>query len=256
MISVRTVCSGVLAIGLMSLAACSSSSGPGSSGSGGGTGSGGAGGSSAAPATGGTTVTGGVMAVGGDTLAGGSTMTGGATVVGGATVAGGSTVTAGTTAAGGITLTGGTRTTGETTVTGGFAATGGTTVTGGSAATGGTTATGGSTHADAGPACHQAGTLTAVNNGMIAWSIDGADNPTLTFCRGNTYTFAVTAPGHPFYIKTVKSSGTGNAYTNGVTGNGATSGNVTFVVPSDAPDTLFYDCAVHVAMAGTINIVN
>jgi hypothetical protein len=91
---------------------------------------------------------------------------------------------------------------------------------------------------------------------MIAWSIDGTNNPTLTFCRGSTYTFAVNAPGHPFYIKTVKSNGTGNAYTNGVTGNGTTSGNVTFVVPSDAPDTLFYDCAVHVAMAGTINIVN
>jgi hypothetical protein len=91
---------------------------------------------------------------------------------------------------------------------------------------------------------------------MTAWSIDGVDNPTLTFCRGSTYVFAVNAPGHPFYIKTVRSSGTGNAYTDGVTGNGTTSGSVTFDVPSNAPDPLFYDCAVHLAMGGTINIVN
>ena len=91
---------------------------------------------------------------------------------------------------------------------------------------------------------------------MVAWSIDGVNNPTLTFCRGSTYTFAVNAPGHPFYIKTVKSNGTGNAFTTGVTGNGTTSGDVTFVVPSGAPNTLFYDCAIHVAMAGNIDIVD
>ena len=64
-------------------------------------------------------------------------------------------------------------------------------------------------------------------------------NPTLTFCRGSTYTFSVSAPGHPFYIKTVKSIGSANAYESGVTGNGTESGNVTFVVPTNAPDTLF-----------------
>ena len=31
---------------------------------------------------------------------------------------------------------------------------------------------------------------------------------------------------------------------------------VTFAVPSNAPNTLFYDCAIHVAMTGTIHIVN
>jgi hypothetical protein len=95
-----------------------------------------------------------------------------------------------------------------------------------------------------------------VNSSTTAWLIDGVANPTLTFCRGDTYTFAVNAPGHPFYIKTVKSNGTGNAYSSGVSGNGTQSGNVTFVVPADAPNTLFYDCAVHAAMAGTIDIVD
>jgi hypothetical protein len=95
-----------------------------------------------------------------------------------------------------------------------------------------------------------------VNSGITAWLIDQVANPTLTFCRGSTYTFAVNASGHPFYIKTVMSAGTANAYSSGVTGNGTESGNVTFVVPANAPDTLFYDCAIHIAMAGTIHIVN
>jgi hypothetical protein len=91
---------------------------------------------------------------------------------------------------------------------------------------------------------------------MTAYVIDGASNPSFTFCRGATYVFAVNARGHPFYINSVQGTGTSNAYTSGVTGNGATSGDVNFVVPADAPDTLFYDCSIHAAMTGTIHIVN
>jgi hypothetical protein len=95
------------------------------------------------------------------------------------------------------------------------------------------------------------------NQGMSAYRFNGGSgNPTLTLCRGRTYTFSVNAPGHPFYIKTVASTGTGNAYDTGVTGNGATSGNVVFVVPQSAPSTLFYACSIHAAMEGTIQIVD
>lgn len=104
--------------------------------------------------------------------------------------------------------------------------------------------------------CHAAVPLTVTNQGMTAYLIDGAANPTLTLCRGTTYTFAVNAAGHPFYIKTAQSIGIANAYSTGVTGNGAETGNVTFVVDSTAPNTLFYDCFFHAAMTGTINIVN
>jgi hypothetical protein len=31
---------------------------------------------------------------------------------------------------------------------------------------------------------------------------------------------------------------------------------VTFAVPGDAPDTLYYICSLHAAMAGTIHIVD
>jgi len=94
------------------------------------------------------------------------------------------------------------------------------------------------------------------NNGTSAYVIDQASNPTLTFCRGSTYVFSVNASGHPFYIKTVMSAGTDNAFDTGVTGNGTDVGNVTFVVPSTAPDPLYYDCSLHVAMSGTIHITD
>jgi hypothetical protein len=94
------------------------------------------------------------------------------------------------------------------------------------------------------------------NSGATDYVMDGVSDPMLTLCRGSTYTFAVNAPGHPFYVKTVQGTGTGNAYSNGVTGNGATSGNVVFTVPAAAPDTLYYICSLHAAMTGMIHIVD
>jgi hypothetical protein len=105
-------------------------------------------------------------------------------------------------------------------------------------------------------ACHAAGTLQVSNNGMMAYVIDGASNPMLTLCRGSTYVFAVNAPSHPFYIKTMQGTGTGNAVSDGVTGNGATMGNVTFAVPTNAPNMLYYICSLHAAMTGVIHVIN
>jgi hypothetical protein len=122
---------------------------------------------------------------------------------------------------------------------------------GGTQGTGGMMSTGGAS----GGACHQAGTIMVTNSGASAYVMDGASNPSLTLCRGSTYTFAVNAPGHPFYIKTVQGTGADNAYSDGVTGNGATSGDVVFAVPASAPGTLFYNCSLHAAMTGTIHIV-
>jgi hypothetical protein len=81
-----------------------------------------------------------------------------------------------------------------------------------------------------------------------------ADNPDLTLVRGNTYTFTVNASGHPFFIKTVQGNSNANAYANGVTNNGEQNGTITFVVPMDAPDILYYNCQFHSAMTGTFNI--
>ena len=98
--------------------------------------------------------------------------------------------------------------------------------------------------------------FSVVNNGFTSYRFDGGtvDNPTLNLTRGQTYTFNVSAIGHPFYIKTVRITGTGSQYTTGVTNNGVESGTLTWVVASDAPSQLFYQCGVHSAMGGTINI--
>ena len=90
--------------------------------------------------------------------------------------------------------------------------------------------------------------------GFGAYIINGVANPTLSLVEGEVYTFVISAPGHPFWIKTVNSTGTGNQYNTGVTNNGTDSGTITFVVPVGAPATLYYNCQYHSAMAGTILI--
>ncbi len=97
------------------------------------------------------------------------------------------------------------------------------------------------------------------NNSSTSYVFSGAaegDNQTLTLVRGITYTFNVNATGHPFYIKTTQSSGTGNAYNTGVTNNGDDNGIISFTVPNDAPNTLYYNCQFHLSMGGQINIVD
>jgi hypothetical protein len=100
-------------------------------------------------------------------------------------------------------------------------------------------------------------TTNAVSNvGLSAYNISGTNNPTLTLMRGVTYLFNINAPGHPFWIKTVASIGTANAYNTGVVSNGIAGGTLTFAVPTNAPSTLFYNCEFHSAMTGMLNIIN
>ena len=79
------------------------------------------------------------------------------------------------------------------------------------------------------------------------------------FYRGGTYTFNLTATGHPFYLTTDNSTGFVTEtyvgeYTSGVTGSRNETGTLTFVVPENAPDTLYYQCGIHGVMRGTIVI--
>src|SRR5262249_10251627 len=93
-------------------------------------------------------------------------------------------------------------------------------------------------------------------DGFTAYTINGVDNSPLTLVRGRTYTFAVNSPGHPFYIKTAQVTAPGSTYDAAVTNNGLTSGTLTFVVPTAAPSTLYYQCSVHAVMTGVINVVS
>jgi len=99
-------------------------------------------------------------------------------------------------------------------------------------------------------------TYSVTNSGASSYTIDGASNPTLNLLRGFTYTFSVNASGHPFWIKTSQVTGTGSAYSSGVTNNGTDSGTITFAVPYDAPSTLYYICQHHSGMSGTISITD
>ena len=106
--------------------------------------------------------------------------------------------------------------------------------------------------------------IDVVNNAAGAYNFStrsSADNPTLTLYRGNTYKFIIDAAGHPFYLMTepyktgiAVDGSTSVIYSTGVTNNGTDSGTVEFVVPTDAPDTLYYQCGNHTAMHGVINV--
>ncbi|MGC3960555.1 MAG: hypothetical protein QM813_22280 [Verrucomicrobiota bacterium] len=90
----------------------------------------------------------------------------------------------------------------------------------------------------------------------LNYTINAQSDPTFTLQRGVTYIFQINnLTFHPFYIKSSTGFGSTGAYNNGVLNNGATSGTITFTVPANAPDTLFYQCGNHSSMLGTLNIV-
>ncbi len=88
------------------------------------------------------------------------------------------------------------------------------------------------------------------------YTIDGTNDPVLNLQRGQTYSFFLNVSNHPFFIKTFPGAGSGNQFTNGVSNNGGQSGVLTFTVPLDAPDQLFYNCGNHSPMGNAINITS
>ena len=86
--------------------------------------------------------------------------------------------------------------------------------------------------------------------------LDGTESKSLNLKKGYTYYFDSSdssTNSHPFYIGTT--SGGGNytgEYTSGVTSSRTTTGILTFIVPSDSPTTLYYNCGNHSGMGGTI----
>ena len=97
---------------------------------------------------------------------------------------------------------------------------------------------------------------TVTNSGTGAYVINAQNNPTIVLTRGARYVFNISASGHPFWIKTAPTTGAGDAYLTGVTNNGISSGTgiTTFIVPNDAPNTLYYQCQYHASMGGTLTI--
>ena len=77
------------------------------------------------------------------------------------------------------------------------------------------------------------------------------NDPNLTFNVGDTINFVVNASGHPFYLKTVAGTGTGNTIEN-ITNNGTT--DQTVIWTPDTSGTYYYQCSLHGGMVGEIII--
>ena len=96
-----------------------------------------------------------------------------------------------------------------------------------------------------------------INNTYSRYYINSNyQQPNLTLFRGKSYNFNLngTVSVSPFWIKTIASIGTGNAFNTGVTGNGSQSGTITFAVPNSAPDILYYGSQNNEEMWGRIFI--
>ena len=79
-------------------------------------------------------------------------------------------------------------------------------------------------------------------------------DPTIYVIRGATYAFdnSVNGGNHPFRIQSTQGLA-GTPYTTGQSGSGTSV--LYFTVPMDAPNTLYYQCTIHAAMNGTINVI-
>ena len=105
-------------------------------------------------------------------------------------------------------------------------------------------------------------TLNVTNIGSGSYVFNGSDrgadhvdatNPTINCNVKDTLVFNVNVSGHPFYIKTSATTGTGNQVSTGtITGNGSSVGTVTWDTDGVTPGTYYYICQFHGGMSGSI----
>ena len=85
---------------------------------------------------------------------------------------------------------------------------------------------------------------------------ESSSDPTIYLVRGQSYQFENTMGIHPFRIQSTINGSVGTQYNNGVTNNDVSNGILTFEVPFDATDTLYYQCTAHASMGGKIYILD
>ena len=103
----------------------------------------------------------------------------------------------------------------------------------------------------------------SISTGYGKYIVNGVDgSPDINLTRGETYTFNITAPGHPFIFSILDPTVDRgyDEYTSGVDASGYNSstgtGTITFTVPLNAPDWMYYECETHQEMRGKINLSN
>lgn len=83
------------------------------------------------------------------------------------------------------------------------------------------------------------------------------NDPTINCQSGDTLIFNLGSgvSSHPFWIKTSNVTGTSSGVTSGnLSGNGQTSGSITWDTSGVSPGTYYYICQYHSSMVGQINI--
>ena len=98
------------------------------------------------------------------------------------------------------------------------------------------------------------------NNGSGSYNISGNDrdgrvlgeNAPMTVMKGDIIVIDINAQGHPLWIKTNQSTGTGNAVTSGMSNNGDDVGTITWNTQNVAAGTYYYNCQNHSTMFGQI----
>ena len=96
------------------------------------------------------------------------------------------------------------------------------------------------------------------DNNAYIFTPDGlVRNPTITLYRGQTYNFEINSPGNPFSIKTHRTPGFLNRYTTyGLTDFAVENGTITFTVPFNSPDVLYYQSETDIDLGGVIQVLS
>jgi plastocyanin len=96
------------------------------------------------------------------------------------------------------------------------------------------------------------------NNSSVSYQLQGevtGEDLTIYATVGDILKFNIAATGHPFWIKTSATTGTGSGVTQGtITGNGTELGTVTWNTTGVTAGTYYYICQLHGAMSGQIII--
>ena len=103
--------------------------------------------------------------------------------------------------------------------------------------------------------------ITVTAQGSSNYILSGSDqngnvsgnDPSISAKVGDSFSFNVNSPGHPFYLIVVSNGGTdSNNLIDGVSNNGASSGTISWT--PTAAGTYYYICEYHPSMLGTITI--
>jgi len=100
-------------------------------------------------------------------------------------------------------------------------------------------------------------TVSDVDNIAYVFSPDGLTrNPSLKLYRGQTYKFDINCPGNAIAFKTIRDMADSYIYTDGVISDTpyVEVGTITFTVPDDAPDLLYYVSANNINTSGFFKI--